>query len=85
MAANALRYINSCGIDLFLVAEALSACAEVNRTAEICSGTLQRLLEGRPVSDRYVLGLAWLIKELREMADSTPMLVSVTRLLPKDE
>ena len=42
--------------------ESLSSCAiEGNRTAEVCSETLRRLLEKEPVSDRYLLGLAWMI------------------------
>ena len=40
--------------------EAFSSCAiEGNRLAGICAETLQRLLAGKPVGDRYVLGLAW--------------------------
>jgi hypothetical protein len=41
-----------------------------NRLAEICMGTIERLANGRPVSDRYLLGLAWTIMRLvntREM------------------
>lgn len=33
-----------------------------NRLAEICCETLTRLMEGKPVSDRYVLGLAWAMR-----------------------
>ena len=32
-----------------------------NRLAEICSETLSRLQKGEPVSDRYLLGLAFTI------------------------
>lgn len=28
-----------------------------NRCAEVCFGTINRLLEGKPVSDRYIMGL----------------------------
>lgn len=46
--------------DLPMWLEALSSCAiEGNRLAEVCAETLQRLLAGKPVGDRYVLGLAW--------------------------
>lgn len=42
--------------------ESFASCAiENNRLAEICSGTMQRIVDGKPVSDRYVLGLAWTI------------------------
>ncbi len=52
----------------------LSMCLEVfastalagNRAGEICSETLRRVLAGEPVSDRYVLGLAWKMLELQE-------------------
>lgn len=37
-----------------------------NRTSELCAETLARLLWGDTVSDRYVLGLAWTLKELKE-------------------
>lgn len=40
----------------------LSRGAETgNRQARICVGTIRRLQEGEPVSDRYLLGLAWTI------------------------
>ena len=34
-----------------------------NRLAQVCSETLNRLLTGLPVSDRYILGLAFVIKQ----------------------
>lgn len=46
--------------ELFSWQEAFSSCAiEGNRLAEVCAETLNRILTGQPVSDRYVLGLAW--------------------------
>jgi hypothetical protein len=49
--------------ELFLWQEAFASSAiEGNRLAEICSTTLDRLLSGKPVSDRYLLGLAWTIR-----------------------
>ena len=48
--------------DLVMWQEAFATCAiEGNRLGEICSETLSRLKKGQPVSDRYVLGLAWAI------------------------
>jgi len=48
--------------DLCLYQSALSSCAiEDNRLAEICSETLSRFMNHEPVSDRYLLGLAWFI------------------------
>lgn len=32
-----------------------------NRQAQICIGTIDRLRKSQPVSDRYLLGLAWTI------------------------
>ena len=64
----ALKYIKeNCG-DLFILQESLSSCAiEGNRIAEICGETLDRLITGKPVSDRYVMGLAWFIYEMNQM------------------
>lgn len=42
--------------------ESFSSCAiEGNRFAEVCGETLRRVMQREPVSDRYVLGLAWAI------------------------
>lgn len=50
--------------DLYKWREAFASCAiEGNRLAEICLETLNRLLERRPVGDRYVLGLAWTMRK----------------------
>ena len=63
-AAFALEYIHRLGIgELNKWMEALSSTAiEGNRLAEICACTLARVMEGKSVSDRYVLGLAWFLK-----------------------
>ena len=53
--------------------ESLASCAiEGNRSAEVCHATLERLLENQPVSDRYLLGLAWMIfrKNLKKGDDN---------------
>lgn len=45
----------------------LSSCAiEGNRLAEVCAETLRRLLNSEPVSDRYIMGLAWALYRLEE-------------------
>jgi hypothetical protein len=65
MAHSALRYVknNITALDI----EAISSCAlSGDRNAEICLGTWNRLENGDPVSDRYLMGLAWLIKEMRD-------------------
>ena len=64
----ALEYIRSVPpVKMGLIRETLASCSvEDNRMAVICSGTLRRLDAGLPVSDRYVMGLAWAVKELAE-------------------
>jgi hypothetical protein len=45
--------------------EALASSALAgNRLAEICLSTMNRLAKSEPVSDRYLLGLAWTIMKL---------------------
>ena len=68
MAHNAHRYIISRGHKKnSLSLEALSSCAiEGNRLAEVCAETLRRVMYNEPVSDRYILGLSWYLKELDE-------------------
>lgn len=52
---------------LFTIQESLASCAiENNRMAEICSETLDRLLNSQTVSDRYLLGLAWMIRDMED-------------------
>lgn len=59
MAQSALAYIKGLGLNkLSLYMEALSSCAiEGNRLGEVCGETLGRIMTGKPVSDRYVMGL----------------------------
>lgn len=46
--------------ELFKWREAFASCAiEGNRLGEVCNTTINRLLKGETVSDRYLLGLAW--------------------------
>ena len=37
-----------------------------NQLAEICCSTIDRIATGQPVSDRYLLGLAWTVRQLYE-------------------
>lgn len=47
-----------------MMREAVASTAiEGNRLAEICNSTLNRLDADEPVSDRYLLGLCWFLKE----------------------
>lgn len=53
--------------DLSKWIEPFASCAiEGNRLAEVCSETLHRILDKQPVSDRYIMGLAWAIWKMRE-------------------
>ena len=62
-AMEALAYLRDMGMgELIQWQEAFSSCAiEGNRLGEVCSETLRRLMRNDPVSDRYLLGLAWAI------------------------
>lgn len=65
-ARNALGFITRIPReDLMQTMEAFASTAiSGNRTSEICAETLRRILRGRPISDRYVLGLAWVMREI---------------------
>lgn len=67
-AYGAREYLMGIASDLPRWQEAFASCALSgdNRLAEICSETLGRLLNGEPVSDRYLLGLAWTIRFSKE-------------------
>lgn len=53
---NSVRYM--------MTKEALASTAlSGNRLSEICLGTMRRLENGEPVSDRYLLGLCWFLRE----------------------
>ena len=65
MAECALKYVKEhlTAMDV----EVMASCAlSGNRTAEICLSTYNRLIAGESVSDRYLMGLAWFIKRLRD-------------------
>jgi hypothetical protein len=47
----------------FMIKESIASTAlSGNRLAEICMGTINRLENKEPVSDRYLLGLCWFLK-----------------------
>lgn len=52
---------------LVLVESFASSALSGNKTAEYCSETLRRVLCGEGVSDRYLLGLAWTLKQMEEL------------------
>lgn len=54
---------------LFRWMEAFSSCAiEDNRLAEVCAGTIQRIMDKEPVGDCYLLGLVWAMR-FEELSD----------------
>ena len=63
-AFNAFEYIRKIKpSELLSTKEALASNAiEGNRLAQVCLGTLKRIENLEPVSDRYLLGLAWTLK-----------------------
>ena len=67
-ADGAMEYIKSIPtVELFMIAESFASTSlSGNKTSEICYETLDRLLKKEPVSDRYLLGLAWTIKRIRD-------------------
>ena len=67
MAHDAMQYIKDYLLynmmDSYKLIESLASTAmSGNRISEVCYETLRRIREGEPVSDRYLLGLAWFIK-----------------------
>lgn len=51
----------------FRLLESFASCAiEGNRLGEVCGETLRRVMHGEAVSDRYLLGLAWILKSMDE-------------------
>lgn len=67
-AKDAMSYVLSFSMSQLAIWQgAFASCAiEGNRLAEICAGTLDRLLKREPVSDRYILGLAWAMRNGEE-------------------
>lgn len=64
----ALDYIGSFSLaDWAAKVEAIASCAlSGNRLAEVVFETLRRLHANEPVSDRYLMGAAWLIWQLEK-------------------
>lgn len=53
-----------------MIQESLASCAlSGNRLAQICLGTVERIIKHEALSDRYLLGLAWFLKHLEEQKD----------------
>jgi hypothetical protein len=67
-AHHAMAYIRSIPYtEMCALREALASCAiDGNREAVIACKTLRLLEAHEPVSDRYLMGLAWMLWYLRE-------------------
>lgn len=69
-ANSALQYVQMklCNSDFFLKREAIAGMAlSGNRQCIVCFETLMRIYNNESVSDRYLLGLVWFLKELDEV------------------
>ncbi len=64
----ALEYLRSIPYaEMAVILESLASCAiEGNRLGEVCAETWRRLQAGEPVSDRYLMGLAWAVWGVRK-------------------
>jgi hypothetical protein len=73
-ADSAMAYVRHWAISdptrLLMTQESFASTAlSGNRLAEICHETLRRMMDGEPVSDRYLLGLAWTIRDMEAKVD----------------
>jgi hypothetical protein len=64
----AKQYLEGLGLaKLLLLLEAFSSCAiESIGNSEIYAETLDRLLNNKPLSDRYLMGLAWAVWKMEK-------------------
>lgn len=69
-ADSALKYIREYVLqDPFIIESLASTALSGNRTAELGHETLRRIMNGEPISDRYLLGLAWTFKQIEELKE----------------
>lgn len=69
-SSSAMAYVKAKLFDpeFFFTKEAIASNAmSGSRHCELCFDTLTRIENNEPVSDRYLLGLAWFLKELDEV------------------
>jgi hypothetical protein len=68
---SAMEYIKkrmSAHMKYFGIKDAIASTAlSGDRACEICLATLERIEKGEPVSDRYVLGLAWFLNDIGDV------------------
>lgn len=61
----AMEYVRN-NLSLILQESIASTALSGNRTAEIALGTIKRLENKEPVSDRYLMGLAWFLYSINQ-------------------
>jgi len=73
-AKEALKWFRAWEVNTLRYMQTREAIASValsgNRLAQICNGTLDRLEKGDPVSDRYLLGLCWMLRDTMEKQET---------------
>ena len=64
-ADSAMAFWNNLSLEkkMMWIESFASTALSGNRTSEICMSTIHRLQAGEPVSDRYLLGLMWIIRD----------------------
>lgn len=64
-AQDAMDYLKKFTLhELMLWNEAFASSAIAgSRLGAICSGTIERIMDRQPVSDRYLLGLVWAMRD----------------------
>ncbi|MFK5882814.1 MAG: hypothetical protein QM489_00545 [Candidatus Izemoplasma sp.] len=66
-AISAFKYVKDIMINKASIVESIASTSlSGNRNAEVCLSTIRRIQTGQTVSDRYVLGLAWLFQKVLE-------------------
>ena len=73
-AHDAFKYVKEWMLEnsmrVFPLMESMASCAiSGNRLGEVCGETLRRMMNGEPVSDRYLLGLGWFLKSHYEESE----------------
>lgn len=84
-ANSAMKYVMKYLIEdvkrVFRLKEAFASSAiSGNKLGDICGETLNRIMTGQNVSDRYLLGLSWTIKQMEEVEEYIAMVEELEQL-----
>lgn len=70
IANSAMAWYNAWKTDLVRYSQTKEALASTalsgNRAADLCLSTMNRLEAGQAVSDRYLLALCWMLREMED-------------------